>query len=1302
MVKRISKFLSALLVICMVISIFPAAVFAATPEVLYLQPNSNWLQASARFAAYFYGNGETWVDCTDSDGDGVYEVTVPSGYTSVIFCRMDPSTSTNSWDSKWNQTSDLTIPTDGTNCYTVEDGTWDAGNGSWSTYSAAAAVEYYLVGYINGANYGCEEDYENMGEYKFVDDRLVVTFQQDSYVFLKTTGNASWYMAESYCTDTTCTMVTGGSEKLYVPGGVEVHFSMIVNDSNSVILSYYTASTECSHSYTSELTTAPTCTTSGLTTYTCTLCGDQYRIVEGATGHSYSSKVTTAATCITAGVMTYTCANCGDSYTEVIPATGHSYSDGICTVCGISDPNCDHSYTSQVTIAATCTEEGVMTYTCSKCGDVYTEAIAATGHDYVDEVVAPTCENNGYTRHRCVNCGNYTFNTDAVNPLGHDETAVVTAPTCTEEGYTTYTCSRCGQVRVWNTTAATGHTYVAGTCTTCGAADEDYVLNYYLVGYINGANYGCEEDYENMGEYVFVDGKLKATFTADSYVYVKITNNDIWYMAQSFTTEKTVTLYNTTTGSAEKLYVPGNVQLEFTLVDNGNGSLTLSYAIDAENCTHPGHSVTGECTTCGLRVGHTYVDGACSVCGLADGCTHTEHDVNGYCFNCGAAVEHTYVSGVCSVCGASDPTYVEEEWYLFGYINGTNYGEYDDAASTGYFRLYPTGDLNTFGKTFSVTSDSYIAVKNGSNTKWYMTDGWQGTEVTSVTLYDTTVLGEDADKLYIPTGTVTVKLVVNTDGTMTLSYTVQQTAVCEHPSHDQNGYCTVCHYTVEHTYVDGVCSVCGLAESGSTECSHSYTSEVTTEAGCLTDGLMTYTCSLCGDSYTEAIPYTGHSFNYGTCTKCGEADPNYSAPTVDYYLVGYINGANYGCEEDYANLGQYKFEDGKLTATFDVDSYVFVKTGDNNNWYLTESYCTDTTGTFVIGGTEKMYVPGGVELTFTLVENADGSVTLSYITAGTTVTVPTITLSYPTLAFEDEILYNAYFTVDDASSIVEMGMITFSSKLTDGTISDAVDVISGYTTSGSNYIVHSNGIPAKNLGDALYFKVYAKLSDGSYAYSDVAGYNAVAYAKTILNSSSSSDAAKALVVAMLNYGAAAQTYFGYNTSSLMNASLTAAQLALVGDYSESMVASVVTCTKSGSFVNNGGYSTIYPTVSFESAFAINYYFATNYTPDSAPTFYYWDAATYASVSELTAANATGTITMTLDGDQWYGTVSGIAAKEIDQTYYTAGIYTSGGTTYTSPVISYSLGKYCQTVAANGEAFGAATAVYGYYAKAYFA
>lgn len=100
---------------------------------LYLIPNANWKIDNARFAAYFFGNGERWLDMTDTDSDGVYECELPEGYPSVIFCRMNPNATANNWSNKWNQTADLTVPTDGTNCYTVKEGTWDNGGGTWST-----------------------------------------------------------------------------------------------------------------------------------------------------------------------------------------------------------------------------------------------------------------------------------------------------------------------------------------------------------------------------------------------------------------------------------------------------------------------------------------------------------------------------------------------------------------------------------------------------------------------------------------------------------------------------------------------------------------------------------------------------------------------------------------------------------------------------------------------------------------------------------------------------------------------------------------------------------------------------------------------------------------------------------------------------------------------------------------------------------------------------------------------------------------------------------------------------------------
>ena len=84
--------LSMILAIVMVMSMLPATAWAAEDTTLYLVPNSNWTQANARFAMYCYGNGETWVDMSDLDNDGTYEGTVPAGYSNVIFCRMNPST----------------------------------------------------------------------------------------------------------------------------------------------------------------------------------------------------------------------------------------------------------------------------------------------------------------------------------------------------------------------------------------------------------------------------------------------------------------------------------------------------------------------------------------------------------------------------------------------------------------------------------------------------------------------------------------------------------------------------------------------------------------------------------------------------------------------------------------------------------------------------------------------------------------------------------------------------------------------------------------------------------------------------------------------------------------------------------------------------------------------------------------------------------------------------------------------------------------------------------------------------------
>lgn len=104
----------------------------------YLVPNSNWKQANARFAIYFFGNGETWVSMKDDNGDGIYAANKPADdktYPSMIFCRMNPSATANNWNNKWNQTGDLTCPKDGKNCFTVPSGIWDGATTTWSVHT---------------------------------------------------------------------------------------------------------------------------------------------------------------------------------------------------------------------------------------------------------------------------------------------------------------------------------------------------------------------------------------------------------------------------------------------------------------------------------------------------------------------------------------------------------------------------------------------------------------------------------------------------------------------------------------------------------------------------------------------------------------------------------------------------------------------------------------------------------------------------------------------------------------------------------------------------------------------------------------------------------------------------------------------------------------------------------------------------------------------------------------------------------------------------------------------------------------
>ena len=82
---------------------------------------------------------------------------------------------------------------------------------------------------------------------------------------------------------------------------------------------------------------------------------------------------------------------------------------------------------------------------------------------------------------------------------------------------------------------------------------------------------------------------------------------------------------------------------------------------------------------------------------------------------------------------------------------------------------------------------------------------------------------------------------------------------------------------------------------------------------------------------------------------------------------------------------------------------------------------------------------------------------------------------------------------------------------------------------------------------------------------------------------------KALVVALLNYGAEAQKFFHYNEENLMNAHLTAEQQMLVAAYDASMINPLlaVELSKVGSFARTDkGFTGRKPSVSFDGDFSI--------------------------------------------------------------------------------------------------------------------
>ncbi len=116
------------------------------------------------------------------------------------------------------------------------------------------------------------------------------------------------------------------------------------------------------------------------------------------------------------------------------------------------------------------------------------------------------------------------------------------------------------------------------------------------------------------------------------------------------------------------------------------------------------------------------------------------------------------------------------------------------------------------------------------------------------------------------------------------------------------------------------------------------------------------------------------------------------------------------------------------------------------------------------------------------------------------------------------------------------------------TINAGAPADNGY---GNEYEFRYKGISAKEMGSNVTATLSVK-KDGETFTSPEDVYSIKRYATNKLNKSGTPEKLKKLLVDMLNYGAQAQQYFGYNTGDLVNKSLTDAQKALATPFSDSM------------------------------------------------------------------------------------------------------------------------------------------------------
>lgn len=255
-------------------------------------------------------------------------------------------------------------------------------------------------------------------------------------------------------------------------------------------------------------TVAATCTDTGKTEYTCTVCGQTKATTIKALGHKYETVSTDDATCTTPKTVHKECTRCHDKKDETSgEALGHNWrtsSDKNSKTCIRCKTTHIHTWDEgKYSVEPTCKDAGKKLFTCTDCGDTKTVAVKSLGHDYHLVRTDPaTCTTPAINHYACSRCEDTVDQEDKDHPaLGHDwkknddgtvtcqrcgqthehkwNTEVISEASCTTDGVTRHTCSICGDT--YDDVVKGGHKWTykkTGTntsvclCTVCGKTKE--------------------------------------------------------------------------------------------------------------------------------------------------------------------------------------------------------------------------------------------------------------------------------------------------------------------------------------------------------------------------------------------------------------------------------------------------------------------------------------------------------------------------------------------------------------------------------------------------------------------------------------------------------------------------------------------------------------------------------------------------------------------------------------------------------------------------------------------------------------